>query len=138
MDIWITDCRYTVECHHCHQPILLHSPMVVGRYWTVYNANSAAPIHHRHTIHWHVKRESDSICCWIEQGLTELNLKLAEPKVSNRGGKTLLLSSDMRKKRLQLLQRHARLVQMLKEEMEKLATDETTSQPLGSWTESLF
>jgi len=107
--------------------------MVVGRYWTVYNANSAAPIHHRHTIHWHVKRESDSICCWIEQGLTELNLKLAEPKVSNRGGKTLLLSSDMRKKRLQLLQRHARLVQMLKEEMEKLATDETTSQPLGSW-----
>jgi hypothetical protein len=49
------------------------------------------------------------------------------------GRKTLLLSQDVRKKRLQLLQRHARLVQMLKEEMEKLATDETTSSPQGSW-----
>ena len=130
MEIRITECRRTIDCEYCHKPIELHSPIIIGKNWFVYNKGTASEAHRYYIHHWHAKDASGS-CCWLEQGLYVL--LIAEKRIETRGGKTLLLPIDQRKQRLKLLQRHARLVQMLKEEMEKLATDATTSRPVGSW-----
>jgi hypothetical protein len=130
MQIHIHYCRRTKECEYCRQPIALNEPEIVGQIWATFNSGTASEAHRYYTHFWHAKK-LDGTCCWLESGLSAISQM--EKKVETRGGKTLLLPSDVRKKRLQLLQRHARLVQMLKEEMEKLATDETTSNPQGSW-----
>jgi hypothetical protein len=132
VEIYINECRYPVVCEHCKEKIALHTPMVTGKSWHIINKDSSSPQHIYHILHWHVSRPTDSICCWIEQGLTAYNLKLLT-KEEKRGGKTLLIDSETRKKRLQILQRHARLVQMLREEMEKLASDAIISVHQGSW-----
>lgn len=131
MYICLTECMQTVKCSHCHEEIALHSPMIKGEYWSSHSNNTGS-VKYRHQLYWHVSRASDSVCCWIEQGLTSLHLRQLT-HTETRGGKTMLLTADIRSKRLQLLQRHARLMQMLREEMEKLATDDITTHPTGSW-----
>ena len=127
MDIWIKDCTRTCICVHCKKDIALHTPMIVGKYWSKNNGISYA-----HIVHWHVRREEDSVCCWIEQGLSGLKER-SQNRIETRGNHLMLIPSEMRSARLKLLQRHARLMQMLREEMEKLATDSASSHPVGSW-----
>jgi len=124
----ITECRRSVLCSYCNKEILLHSPMIKGSYYT--SADKGTKF--MHTLHWHVERGEDQKCCWLEQGLAVLKeRKLSQEET--RGNRMLLLPVEKRKQRLQLLQKHARLVQMLKEEIEKLATDSETTNPKGSW-----
>lgn len=127
MDTWISRCNRTVECVHCHREIELHEPCVFGKQWV--KTQSGSWLYYMY--HWHAKRKDDGVCCWVEQGLFNFSqMKFVE----TRGRKvTLTLSAEIRQKRLAILQRHARLVQMLKEEMEKLATDSETAHPVGSW-----
>ena len=131
MDVWFTRCKRTAKCSHCGRQIEVHSPMVHGKLWLVLNKDSTQKtLRFVKHFYWHGERE-DGVCCWVEQGLAALHMR--SPEVETRGGKTLLLPLELRQKRLKLLQRHARLVQLLSEEMEKLATDTVSSRPLGSW-----
>jgi hypothetical protein len=133
LDVWISHCRRETLCSSCHTPILLGEPCVFGKYWIKYDSSAGLSIRpYTKRYHWHIKRSNDGGCCWIDQGLAVL-----PPFVETRGRHPLLLSEDKKKTRLFLLQRHARLVQLLREEMEKLATGETSLSRTISLSEKL-
>lgn len=78
---------------------------------------------------WHARRKEDDQCCWLVQGLDNFD---KTPFVETRGRQPLVMPQDMRKARLRLLQRHARVMQVIKAESEREGVDVDRLIRLGS------
>jgi hypothetical protein len=136
MDIWIgrinkvMTSQEPIICDYCHQGFQLGEIIVFGR---IIYRGSNRKIVGRKNLHWHSKL-ADGSSCYIEQGIAATAL---HPYIENRGGKRLLLDSDTRHKRLQLLQRRAHLIQELQWQMECMATGEDVVDKIVSIGEKL-
>jgi hypothetical protein len=119
MDVWVSTCRRRIEsCSYCHKPIDSGSIVVYGKLWMRNSKDKDKITHWVRHFYWHTDSPDNHKCCWLEQGIENAK-KMQSQYIENRGGKRLLLPEEDRKKRLQILQRRARLVQMLKDELEK-------------------
>ena len=116
IDIWVSKCRRTAKCNHCGQDIKLGEPVVRGRLWRQYEDRQSEAKKWVRNFRWHARRSTDGLCCWIEQALVHLG---TQKYVEKRGRKPLVLSPEVRKARLRLLQRRARVMQQLRLEAEK-------------------
>ena len=115
MDIWLGRCNKTSTCDHCKQPITVGEPCIFGKLWMRFGAEGPEPRRWVKKFHWHAKRSSDSICCWLEQALDSLSQR---PYIETRGRKKIRISKDRRKERLSTLRKRARVLQRLRQEME--------------------
>jgi len=122
----------------------LDEPAVRGRLWHQYENGQSEAKKWVKNFRWHARRSTDGLCCWLEQALVHLD---TQEYAEKRGRKALPLSPEVRKARLRLLQRRARVMQQLRVEAEKapevrnieriiilggqLADIQTEIQPLG-------
>lgn len=118
MDIWIAECRKTVKCNYCGEPIKLHTPMVVGRLWRTSKEGGEARRWVKN-FRWHAQKETGNpeepkICCWLQEGLEYLK---QHPVEETRGRTSLELTKTQKAERLKILRQRARLMQKLKEKM---------------------
>ncbi len=120
MDIWIGRCNKPSTCSYCGDKIEVGEAEVFGRLWSRRKGDSLVARRWVRTFHWHTKRPTDGICCWLQQGLENL---ANNPHVETRGRKKLLLPSDERLKRLRLLQKRAKVLQQIRTEMDKEPED---------------
>ncbi len=98
MDIWISECRKVSKCLHCSQPIVAHTPMVVGRIYKHVGSRTF-----RTDLRWHPN-------CWVEQGVAKMDMR---PILETRGRKKMELDIEARKKRLRIVMKRATLKQRI-------------------------
>jgi len=85
--------------------------MIAGKLWMRFTKEGGEPRRWVKNFRWHVRREQDGMCCWLEQALENLS---RHPPVETRGRKKLVLPKEKRLSRLSVLRRRARVVQRLK------------------------
>jgi len=116
MDIWIARLNKTATCSDCGMPIKTGEPCVFGRIWTVRSGEGVEkPTKWVKKLYWHVRREDDGKCCWIEQGIIAM---MKRGYVERRGRKALGLPEEDKLKRIAILRRRARVMQRLRAEVE--------------------
>ena len=123
MHIALTTCRKGVACTYCHEDITTADLMLVGKEYSISpNGNKWCTV-----LHWHVENKEGK-CCWLE----EAKIKEAEKRLSfkeTRGRHYLPLDIETRKKRLYLIRKRARTIQLIKAEVENLAVSEWIDHP---------
>ena len=124
MNLWIAKARVGAECTYCHKDIPKSAPCIFGRTWIRKDneGTDGAGVYWTKTYHWHIQ-SPDNNCCWIVQGLSVLDTKSSNSHTQHRGRKRLVLPADTRLQRLHLLQKRARLVQVINEQLEIIAAN---------------
>lgn len=105
MDIWITWCKRESKCEFCPEPVMKHTPIVIGKQWFSHGqVKKFVKIHKWHPM------------CWIKQGLINLENIPYVSKVPGR--KKIDMPEDMRIARRKVLARRAAYIQRLRETIE--------------------
>ena len=133
MDIWIARLNKTATCSDCGMPIKTGEPCVFGRIWTTRSGEGIEkPTKWVKKLYWHVRREDDGRCCWLEQGLIAMEKR---GYVERRGRKAIGLPEEDSLKRVAILRRRARAMQRLRFEVEQHDIDKIIH--LGEQLENL-
>ena len=115
MDIRLATCRKTTQCSYCLQDITIGEPVIRGRIWSKRSESEEGHISRWvMNFRWHGKRLSDSQCCWLAQELDKLS---TTTYVETRGRKRIVLPKEQRDRRLHLLRKRARQMQLVKHAM---------------------
>ena len=133
MDIWIARLNKTATCSDCGMPIKAGEPCVFGRIWTTRSGEGVEkPTKWVKKLYWHVRREDDGKCCWVEQGIIAMEKR---GYVERRGRKSIGLPEEDSLKRVAILRRRARAMQRLRHEVEQQDVDKIIH--LGEQLENL-
>lgn len=139
IDIWLDRCNRTIECSYCGEDIVNGDIEVFGRYWQRRTKEGGSTVRWVKTFHWHAQKmiENQQVqCCWLKQALESLAL---HPHIETRGRRSMVLPVEQKAARLKILQKRARIIQVIVEETGKPVHLQSIDRiiRLGSQLESL-